>query len=212
MHPPDDGLFQYAAGSSSEGASLAVACHLTFCPRCRGEVGACDEVSRLLLDALPRVPVDPGARDRLLAGLPPAPPPPALRPVPPELAGLPVPLHAYLTRAATTRWRTLVPGARAIDLPVRGGETTARLMRFRPGFLIPRHDHAGPEYTVIFSGSLEDTGARAREGDVLFREAGFQHSQRVPRDDGDCVALVVNERPLVPLTLIGRVLKRVAGI
>jgi putative transcriptional regulator len=214
LHVPEDGIFQFAIGGSSEGAALAVACHLAFCARCRGEVGACEAVSSALLDELSMAPVDPGLRERLLSGLdeqPPPAPPPVLRPVPPELAILPAPLQPYLARAETTRWRRLVPGARAIDLPVAGQETTARLMRFRPGFLIPLHDHAGPEFTVIFSGALDDTGERAHRGDVLYRESGVRHVQKVT-PDGECVALVVNERPLVPLTLLGRLLKAVAGI
>ena len=34
-HPTDDMLASYAAGAAPEGAALLVACHLTFCPRCR---------------------------------------------------------------------------------------------------------------------------------------------------------------------------------
>lgn len=213
LHLPDEGLFQYAAGASPEATALAVACHLTFCARCRDELGACEEVSAHLLASLPRASLDPGRRERLLAGLPAAPPPPPpSTPLAGPLAELPAPLHPYLARAPSTRWRRLVPGARGIDLPVGDPRATARIMSFRPGFKIPLHDHAGDEYTVIFSGSLDDTGARARAGDVLYREAGHRHVQSVPRDDGDCVALVVNERPLVPLTLLGRLLKAVAGI
>jgi putative transcriptional regulator len=215
LHLPDEGIFQYAGGASPEATALAVACHLTFCARCREEVGACEAVSAHLLESLPPAPLDPAGRDRLLAGLaavmPEVSPPPVLPALSPELATLPGPLHPYLARA-NGRWRRLVPGARGIDLSVGDPGATARLMCFRPGFKIPLHDHSGDEYTIIFRGSLEDTGERARAGDVLYREAGHRHVQRVPRDDGDCVALVVNERPLVPLTLVGRVLKAVAGI
>jgi putative transcriptional regulator len=161
-----------------------------------------------MLAGLPGAPLDPAARQRLLGEL--EDPRPLDRPVvPAELGWLPEPLHPYLARSA--RWRMLVPGARAIDLPVTGSEATARVIRFRPGFVIPLHDHAGPEYTVIFSGRLEDSGEIAAPGDVVYREPGIKHVQTIT-DDAECMALVVNERPLVPLTLKGRLLRFIAGV
>jgi putative transcriptional regulator len=208
FHLPEPGLVEYATGIGSQAAGLAVDCHLVFCGRCRGEVAASREGLSLMLDALPGASIDPAARQRLLGELgDPRPPVPPV--VPADLKWLPEPLHPYLTRSS--RWRMLVPGARAIDLPVGETEATARVIRFRPGFVIPLHDHAGPEYTVIFSGRLEDTGAVAAAGDVVYREPGIKHVQTIT-DDEECVALVVNERPLVPLTLKGRVLRLIAGV
>jgi putative transcriptional regulator len=208
FHLPEQGLVEHAIGIGSEAAGLAVDCHLLFCERCRGELAASREGLSLMVQNLPGAAVDPSARQRLLGGLgerqPPAPPK-----LPPELESLPEPLRPYLARSSG--WRMLVPGARAIDLPVGAGEATARVIRFRPGFVIPLHDHAGPEYTVIFSGRLEDTGEIAERGDVVYREAGIKHVQSIP-DDEACVALVVNERPLVPLTIKGRLLRFIAGV
>jgi putative transcriptional regulator len=212
FHLPDEGIFAYAAGVSSEAAGLASACHLTFCARCRAEAAACDEVASYLLESLPGAPVDPALLDRVLAQLdppPPAPPPPQ-RVALPGLATLPEPLQPYLARAKT-RWRLLVPGVRAIDLPVTGAGTTARLIRFRPGFVIPLHDHAGPEFTVILAGALEDTGEVAHVGDVVYREPGRRHVQTIT-DDAECIAVVVNEGPLVPLTIKGRLLRFITGV
>jgi putative transcriptional regulator len=208
FHLPEQGLVEYATGIGSAAAGLAVDCHLVFCARCRGELAASREGLSLMLDGLPGAAPDPAGRQRLLGelGEPRPPEPPA---VPAELKWLPDPLHPYLARSS--RWRMLVPGARAIELPVVGDEATARVIRFRPGFVIPLHDHAGPEYTVIFSGRLEDTGAIAAPGDVVYREPGIRHVQTIT-DDEECVALVVNERPLVPLTLKGRVLRFIAGV
>lgn len=208
FHLPEQGLVEYATGIGSQAAGLAVDCHLVFCERCRGDLAASRDGLAALAAGLPGPAVDPAARQRLLGQLgdPLPPAPPAVRP---ELQWLPWPMHPYL--AGRARWRMLVPGARGIDLPVGAGEATARLVRFRPGFVIPLHDHAGPEYTVIFSGRLEDTGAVAERGDVIYREAGVRHIQTIT-DDQECVALVVNERPLVPLTLVGRVLRFIAGV
>jgi len=207
FHLPEQALVEHAAGIGSDAAGLAADCHLLFCGRCRGEVATSREGLSLMVDGLPGASVDPAARQRLLAALddrgPPAPPV-----VPADLTWLPPPLHPLLARSS--RWHMLVPGARAIDLPV-GGDATARIIRFRPGFVIPLHDHGGPEYTVIFSGRLQDTGEIAGPGDVVYRDAGIKHIQTIT-DDEECVALVVNERPLVPLTLMGRALRFFAGI
>jgi putative transcriptional regulator len=208
FHLPEQGLVEYATGIGSQAAGLAVDCHLEFCDRCRGELAASREGLSLMLDGLPGASIDAGARQRLLASLEDPKPPPSPA-VPADLAWLPGPLHPHLARSA--RWRMLVPGARAIDLPVAVGEATARIIRFRPGFVIPFHDHGGPEYTVIFSGRLEDSGEIAGRGDVVYRDAGIKHIQTIT-DDEECIALVVNERPLVPLTLKGRVLRFIAGV
>jgi putative transcriptional regulator len=211
FHLPEEGLFRHATGISSEAATLAIACHLEGCVRCREETAACDEIGAHLLATLPAVPLDPGLRPRLLAELTPQSsfvPPPRI-----EVPGLPSPpeaLQPYLARARI-RWRMLVPGAHAIELPLRQRSATARLMRFRAGFVIPLHDHAGPEYTVILSGSLEDTGSRAQAGDVVYREPGMQHVQRIT-DDEECVAVVVNEGALVPMTWKGRLLRIITGV
>ena len=208
FHLPEQGLVEHATGIGSQAAGLAVDCHLVFCGRCRAELAASREGLSLMVAGLPSAPVDPAARQRLLGKLE-DPRPPVAPVVPADLMWLPDPLHPYLARSS--RWRMLVPGARAIDLPVTGSEATARVIRFRPGFVIPLHDHAGPEYTVIFSGRLEDTGAIAAPGDVVYREPGIKHVQTIANDE-ECIALVVNERPLVPLTWKGRVLRFIAGV
>ena len=208
FHLPEQGLVEHATGIGSQAAGLAVDCHLVFCDRCRDELAASREGLSRMLDGLPGAALDPTARQRLLRDLG-EPRPPALPPVPSELEWLPDPLRPYLT--GTPRWRMLLPGARAIDLAVGAGEATARVIRFRPGFVIPLHDHAGPEYTVIFAGHLEDTGALAARGDVVYREPGMKHIQTITGDE-ECVALVVNERPLVPLTIMGSLVMFIAGV
>ena len=78
-------------------------------------------------------------------------------------------------------------------------------MRLYSGLEIPLHGHGGAEYSVIFTGSLVDDEGRFARGDVSIRETGARHVQHV--DEGEpCVALVINEGPLVPLTLKGKAL------
>jgi putative transcriptional regulator len=211
MHLPAHGIVEYALGTAGEAAGLAMACHLELCAHCQAEVAASDEASSLMLEGMAGVPVNASLLERVLARLDdPVPAPAPWPPLPRGLAGMPEPLRPYLA-ATGGRWRMLVPGARAIDLKLGEDEATARLVRFRPGFVIPLHDHAGAEYTVILSGSLEDGGAVAARGDVVYREPGDQHVQRITPGE-ECVALVVNEGPLVPLTMKGRLLRFITGV
>jgi putative transcriptional regulator len=105
------------------------------------------------------------------------------------------------------RWHLALPGVRTIDLAPaeRDGETRVRLVAFKPGVTIPPHDHGGTEHVLVFTGAIEETGRRFGRGDLATRERGEQHEQRIAAGDL-CVALVVNEGPLVPLTLRGRLL------
>ncbi len=103
------------------------------------------------------------------------------------------------------RWRLVIPGVRAINLPVGAADDVVRLIAFKGGITIPLHDHGGPEHIVVFSGALEEEGARFGRGDISIRESGERHQQRVAPGE-PCIALVVNEGKLQPLTLRGRIL------
>jgi putative transcriptional regulator len=118
-------------------------------------------------------------------------------------------LREALAGLGPLRWRLLLPGLRAIDLPLP--PATARLLRFRPGLTIPLHDHAGLELTVVLSGSIADEAGAATAGDVVVRAPGQHHAQLVGAEEA-CVALVVNEGPLIPRNRWGRLLKRLAGV
>jgi putative transcriptional regulator len=210
-HFPDDVLRSCAVGTASDGANLAVACHLTFCSTCRAETAAHETV----LDALLRASAaalapDRGGRDRLLADLPPAPPAPPPRPpavLPRDMPQLPPPLVHRLTALGDAGWRRLIPGIRAIDLGITSA-WRARLVCFRPGIPIPVHDHGGPEHTVVFSGGLDDDAGHLGPGDAATMMPGDAHSQR-SSPGAPCVALIINEGPPRPLTILGRVLKAV---
>ena len=120
--------------------------------------------------------------------------------------GLPRTLRAVLGRAQVrVRWRLVIPGVRAINLPVGAADDVVRLIAFKGGITIPLHDHGGPEHIVVFSGALEEEGARFGRGDISIREPGERHQQRVAPGE-PCIALVVNEGKLQPLTLRGRIL------
>ena len=211
-HFSDEILLDYSAGNAKEPLGMPVACHLDLCRDCRDRVADLEAVASasLLTFGFPRASQD--VRARLLSELGPRIAPASPPPIAPELAALDLPLtlHRYLSADSHPRWRLLIPGVREIRLGLREPGASARLVRLRPGVVIPLHDHEGPEYTVVFRGGLDEGAAHFQRGDVCVRDQGIDHEQRVEAGE-DCVALVVNHGGLVPRTLKGRLFKLIAG-
>lgn len=206
-HPDSDALLAYAAGTTSEWLSLVIACHLTYCPHCRDEVAWCEEVGGALLDKLERV--NGGVAGK--GALPSRPRAETSRLSMPD-ARLPRPLGAYFTES-TPKWLFLAPGVRNIPLSIDANGRVLRVVEFRPGYVIPEHSHSGGETLVIFRGSLKDSRDHAvyARGDVCRSESGSMHVQTIGAEE-PCVSLVVNEGPLVPTSLFGRILQKLTGI
>jgi putative transcriptional regulator len=214
-HVPEEELVEYSAGTSSEPAALAIACHAAFCGACVARLRGLDALGGAALAATNPQPTAPGALDSLLARLDGAP----IEAIPVDSGalklldalGIPRVVLPYLpVGAADAGWRRLVPGITRIDL--RAGSTAAvvRLVTLKPGLEIPLHDHGGAEYTVIFTGALVDDQGRFARGDISIRAAGERHLQHVEAGE-PCVALVINEGRLEPLTWKGKVLSILAG-
>jgi putative transcriptional regulator len=212
-HPADDVLVEYVAGTAGGATALALACHVSLC----GRLAALEAVGGALLEGGAAVSLPPDALARALAAVDgpsssdaladdasPAPATPAfLAPY-----GLPGPLaRALAAMGRGARWRFSVPGVRVISLPIEpaSGTTRVRLVAFAPGVTIPPHDHGGTEHVVVFTGAIEEDGRRFARGDIATREAGERHEQHIAAGE-PCVALLVNEGPLLPLTLRGRLL------
>ena len=210
-HAPEEMLLEYVAGTSTDAAALATACHVALCGACAARVAELEAVGGGFLDAGGVEPLAPGALEAVLARID-APPQPraeaAAVPAAPAFLTefqLPRPLLRRLAEApAVSDWKFVVPGMRAVDLPAAPG-VTMRLISFKPGVTIPFHDHGGPEQMVIFTGALEEEGKRFERGDISIRDAGERHEQRVAPGE-PCIALVVNDGALQPLTLRGRLL------
>jgi putative transcriptional regulator len=215
-HLDDDVVLAYVTGTTTESVALVVACHLTLCAVCRDRVAAAEAVGGVLLDREPGTPVLDDALGRVLARLDEN--MPAGQPVtvagmtePFVFAGVPLPrplarylkLHTQIDDSRRT-FRFLAPGIRGIDLPVIAQPAVrTRLLRLEPGVEIPRHGHAAPEFTLVFSGGLSEGGEHYGRGDVRFCDTAAVHVQLVDRDR-PCIALVVNEGALLPQTWRGK--------
>lgn len=214
-HVPEHGLVEYVAGAATDGAALAFACHVSLCGACAAEVAVLEDVGGSILEASPGQELGPGALESVLARLETTPQLAVSAAetfaVPAFLAGCELPAPLLRALPSTQGWRTVVPGMRVVDLPCAVPGGAVRLVRFKGGVTIPFHDHGGPEYIVVFSGALEEKsdGLRFGRGDVSIRLPGERHEQRATPGE-PCVALVVNEGALRPLTLRGRLLLAIA--
>jgi len=214
-HVPEHGLVEYVAGAATDGAALAFACHVSLCGACAAEVAALENVGGTILEASPGQELAPGALESVLARLDKTPQLAASSgetvAVPGFLAGCDLPAPLLRALPSAEGWRTVVPGMRVVDLPLAVPGGAVRLVRFKGGATIPFHDHGGPEYIVVFTGALEEKsdGQRFGRGDVSIRMPGERHEQRATPGE-PCVALVVNEGALRPLTLRGRLLLAIA--
>lgn len=213
-HVPDEEVLAYVAGTSTDGASLAIGCHSALCVACSTRIAEIEALGGALLEASGEAALPPDAFASVLARIDVEGPPKSKLhvPTPPEVPELlrpyhlPGPLRNVLGRTrARLRWHLVIPGVRAIDLNIGMQGSVVRLVAFKGGITIPLHDHGGPEYIVVFTGALEEDGARFARGDISIRDSGDRHEQRVAAGE-PCVALVVNEGKLQPMTLRGRIL------
>ncbi len=214
-HPSEATLLAYAAGGLGEGLSLVVACHLAFCADCRAGVAEGEAIGGSLLEDLAPAELDRGARERMLALIDKASPPPVQaaprrRAVDPLV---PAPLAAYLGGGIEAiRWRTLAPGLRRFELVPHDlmGGANLRMLRIAPGKKLPRHGHTGTELTLVLSGAYSDEFGQFGRGDVAEIDEDIVHEPLSTRGE-DCICLIATEGPLKFESFIARAVQRFSG-
>jgi len=193
-HIGDDLLLAHAAGTLSEGWSLAVASHLALCPICRAAAARLDAVGGAALEEAEPAALGGDALARALSALDGAPPEP--KPAPAQAAGvLPAPLAAYIGGDVDkVRWKRIGGGVRQMILDVEG-DAVARLLFIPPKARVPEHGHSGLEVTMVLAGSFVDGGEWFRRGDVQTADEEMEHTP-VSGPDADCICLAVTDAPL----------------
>jgi putative transcriptional regulator len=214
-HPGDETLVRHAAGTLGPGPSVVVQSHVSRCPQCRATVGRFEAVGGLLLEevSIGEPPADGLARlwasieresqssSTLLT--------PVLGARPALPAGFELP--TFLNEYDFGRWRWVAPGihvsraagdwARAADL---------KLMRVGAGRRLPRHTHAGVEWTSILLGSFGDGLTRYAAGDFSELDQTVDHEPVIDADN-ECICLVAIEGRLRPHGVVGRLYQMVVG-
>lgn len=213
-HLSDELLESYAAGSLSEGWSIAVASHLALCPSCRQRLETFECLGGQLLEALPVAePID-AAWNAIQARL-------TSREAKPEtvkpvrssaVSVLPEPLRSYTGGdVGSLKWRALGRGAYHIIIPTGDEATTVRLLKIPAGKPVPEHDHGGRELTLVLSGSFADGDEIFARGDIEEADAGLVH-QPVATPGADCICLAVTDAPLRFRSWVVRLVQPILGI
>lgn len=196
-HIPAAWLLDYAAGTLSEAWSLAVACHLTFCPHCRAELRRLEAAGGGFLDGGEPAAMQPDSLEAAIGKLD-APLPVAI--ASDSAAGspdMPRPLAAYVgDDFERLPWRWSGAGLHSIALPLpkmRGGMVS--LLRIAPGQSMPVHSHRGEEMTLVLRGGFTDEHGIFQRGDIEFADGSVEHRPKAMHDQ-PCICLAVTDAPL----------------
>ncbi len=188
-HATSELLAAYAEGSLSEGMSLLVASHLTFCPACRSQVARFEALGGALLasESALEAPSLEAVLSRLDTASPSA---HAHATIDPEQSLMPAALRAAAgAHEEEIRWRFLLPGLSEHRLSGFPDEDV-RLLRARPGTRILSHTHVGEEATLVLSGAMRDGERVFRRGDVALADHSDDHHPEIVGDEV-CLCLIV---------------------
>lgn len=198
-HLNEDMLLDYAAGSMSEGWTIAVATHLALCPHCRAQSAQADVLGGALLDSIAPDQLAAEAWSAMRARLEAEPAHTEVASAPSTAAakpGLPMPLRAYVGGDLDTiNWRALGRGAAQMLLPTDDRTTQVRLLRIPAGKPVPEHSHGGREITLVLSGSFRDGDVLFGPGDIEDADGSILHTPTAT-PEADCICLAVTDAPL----------------
>jgi putative transcriptional regulator len=213
-HISDDFLVEYAAGSLSEGWSLAVASHLALCPECRRRLAAMEGAAGALLEKMGQT----GNEDNAWAQFKARAPDIKAEEVLPRgkaisgLAVLPEPLRSYVGGdLADLKWRALGRGAYQILIDTADKDTQVRLLRIPAGKPVPEHTHEGRELTLVLTGSFHDGADLFARGDIEEADGDLLHTPTATEGE-DCICLAVTEAPLKFSSWIVRLIQPILKI
>lgn len=203
-HPTDETLAAFASGRLDEARGLIVASHVALCGQCRAAVRGLEGIGGALLEQIEPAPLAGDAMERALARLDADSPATVAPPAgDADESGLPAPLRGY----AAGRWRWIGRGVewRSIDVPSADG-TRVFMLRARPGIKLPRHKHAGTEWTCVFQGAFRHQLGTYGAGDFDEADESVEHDPVV--EDGEtCVCLVALQGGIVLQGWLGRLLQ-----
>ncbi len=188
-HPTNEHLAAYANGSLSDGMSLLVGAHLTYCPECRRRGDGYEALAGAVFDASPADVAAPSL-DATLAMLDAAPAQEAPAITVENGSPFPAPIQRVLGKSLSDiRWSFRLPGVHEYVMDGFDGESVS-IMRVRPGRAMPHHTHEGEEATLILSGEMEDQGNNYIRGDVAIADHNDDHHPKVVGDEL-CYCLIV---------------------
>jgi putative transcriptional regulator len=192
-HPPEELLLDYAAGTTDEAVSLALATHLTLCSVCRKDVALAESLGGAFLEDEADAPLSGDALSKVLTRLDES--DEDMMPASSKPSNIPAPLRAYIgDDFASVRW-TNAGGGTFFKRVFRRKKANVRLIRSATGEGVGFHTHRADEYTLCLSGGYSDETGRYARGDWQSATPDLLH--RPVADAGeDCISLSVNYAPL----------------
>jgi putative transcriptional regulator len=180
-HPADELLAAHAAGRLHPAPDLVLAAHLLACAQCREVARRFESLGGALMAREPPAPLAPDSLGRTFGRIEaPAPSPPSRRDarsahnLPPQ------------GQVGPRRW--FGPGRWVAPVHVADqGDWSLHLVRAPASARLPRHRHAGPEYTCVLEGAFHD-GETWSAGDFV-ATASEEHQLEVT-PDGPCLCLI----------------------
>ena len=214
-HPAEDILWDYYRGALKPGLALVARSHLELCPHCRNDLTLFDTIGGAMLDQAEGVVLADNALDLALARIerpetPASAPAKTPRRKPSFLASVELPQTLKDAHIHGRHW--VAPGVwlARVDVP-EADQSPTYLLRVPPGMAMPVHSHRGRETTVVLKGRFSDAKGEYGVGDFVCCDDEDCHSPAVAAD-GDCICLIAQEAPIVPLTWLGRILQPFARI
>ncbi len=202
----------YAAGCLDPAFALMVETQSALRPDIRASVAVSEMIAGGLLETAPAAKLSDGALDRALAAID------ALGAddsvsvkagraagaAMDEILALPEPLRtSALSAVGRTGWKSMAGGLKRLKLDAGSGLET-ELYRIVPGARIPRHTHAGGEYTLVVAGGFTDERGSFGPGDAVFNGPGDYH-QPVADEGEICFALAIRDGGLHFTGMLGLV-------
>ena len=190
----------YAAGCLDPAFALMLETQSVLRPEIRDAVALSEVISGSILETAPAARLTDGALDRALAAID------ALEAdelssvragreageAMEEMLALPEPLRtAALDALGKSGWQVMGRGLKRLSLSA-GSKLETELYRIAPGAKIPRHTHAGSEYTLVLAGGFSDERGSYGPGDVVINGTDDYH-QPVGDEGEVCYALAVRD-------------------
>ncbi len=214
-HPSSDTLLAYAAGTLAPALALVVGEHLRQCNQCTRTHLFDTAVGGALLEAHDATAVPDEVTER------------CLQKTRERITAMPADAQSQRQEpgadaAATSAirrhdfndiaWKRLSNRVEQFVVPgFKQGRTWARLFRFQPGTVLPRHRHQGDEFVVVLQGSYLDRSARFAVGDFAENDPSVVHELSVDGDE-PCVALIASNGLIDPESALYRAAFRFLGI
>lgn len=209
-HPNEDILLSYHKGDLPFAHSIVIGAHIENCQHCQREISLLEEIGAAYFDNENEVALEDNALELALARIErPCEAAPIFKK--PEYFGdLKVPEIVKSLGIKKRYWAAPGVWIAPIDIETEK-EGMAYFMYAKKGLEMPRHMHDGMEFTHVLFGSLSDQSGEYHEGDFMSAEGDYDHSPLIGSNT-DCLCLIATEKPIRPLSLIGKILQPFARI